>query len=489
MEPLCRLHVIVPDEQPDSATYHPPETEEYLGSNERIGHLKELLRTEFRLVKRNQVEDDTMGESIGTAVSTGLFEERADNLDSIEAIQGELADAYQNASIFRSAIPRSKMKDSGYEGPPPRTVDEPATHIFLYVTNWGDTEMALSWSQETSTLNAPPATDDADIYHATSNDLISYDGESGEPRWQTSLEDIPRLIRAPVVGEGTVVGSAGLCLGGVDTTTGDIQWELMFDAPRETLTEHMIDSPAHIAGDYVGVGLRNGQFRVFHLETGDNRVLHTFDSTPVEVAPVGDQFLVGTDSKTVALLSLDGTVEWERQEEAGRIQDVAGEDGIVTWMVGETLRCAEQATGELTWSLTAAELPGDAIHHTCLSPPHVYVQTNRGLVALDVATGDVAWETPIIADEWDDAIDVRVNMVGPVDVADTVPVTVSESRTLPGTPTRYARNTLYRLDPDTGEVLTRFNLGLDEQYAPTHLGDHLLCQSDSTLSRLSPSQS
>jgi outer membrane protein assembly factor BamB len=226
--------------------------------------------------------------------------------------------------------------------------------------------------------------------------LVAIDTTDGSEAW--ALE-VPGLAAVDASGA-TIVALArtddGVRLATVDRGTGSPGWEVAIDTDEA--------SSAVVSGDVVAVGVRDGD--------GGEVVAHQLD-----------------DGRELWRAALVAGSDRATLEPAGEV--VVGVDEVT----GETV-AVDAATGRERWR-SAATLPqrGEAdIGLQLVGDGHLHLQTDRGVQAVDVSSGEVVWERT--ADELGVDFTPHVLGVGPGRVAvapgiELSPVDGSELARLP----------------------------------------------------------
>lgn len=212
---------------------------------------------------------------------------------------------------------------------------------------------------------------DGRVYVAYANQLIAVDGENGQQIWQYNGEGGEQFYAAPLVNDGRViVGDYG--------TSGGI-----FSGGRLSVKIHAIEdadsnppSTAWIAEDQVSG-------RIF-----------------ASALQVDDRIFVGTGNNSfVALDANTGNLIWEVTTGNAIWSRPIFVDGTVFFSsLDKNVYALSADNGELIWSRT---LPGASAGSPLYNEETnlLYLGSFSGdLIALDIANGEIVWETP--AADW-----------------------------------------------------------------------------------------
>ena len=211
----------------------------------------------------------------------------------------------------------------------------------------------------------------------------------------------------------------------------------------------MFIAPA-VAGELVYIGSCSGVFYALQAKTGEVRWSYdtSLDGPAAsfhgDVLVTEDLVVVGTDTHEIGhLYGIDrwnGEVRWKHRFTRGVAIDIRrhGGSALATSMVGDVLSVA-LATGEIEWSvksgleLAPENVPGDPI---LLGNRFIVPWSSGDLDALDAQTGTRLWRR-----SFDSALSTSVA------VRDRVLIVGSQS------------GTVFGLDPDDGEILSRLDVG------------------------------
>lgn len=207
---------------------------------------------------------------------------------------------------------------------------------------------------------------------------------------------------APVVASDTVyAGSATGVFHALDGATGKPRWTFP--------TGGKIRAAACVRGDRVHFGSMD-RF-VYALERASGKLAWKFDTGgPVTTRPVlaGDKLVIGT--RDAALLygldARDGTVAWNVYFWLSWVESapVLGDDGLL--YIGSSdsrrVRCIEPATGKVRWTTQVwgwtwgtPLVRGDRVYFGTAGAAQYFVSQTASFGALDRATGNLRWRTPL----------------------------------------------------------------------------------------------
>lgn len=240
----------------------------------------------------------------------------------------------------------------------------------------------------------------------------------------------------------------------IDTTTGEVQWQL------DLGTEPFASAPS-VHGEHVFVGAPDGTFRAYHAGSGglewSTDLGRVFNAAPA----VDDELVViaTADGGLIALSRDDGRQQWEHTRRSPAQLSIAGGPTPRLW--GDTILVgfpdgvvgAYDREGTELW-LTNIASGEDRLTDVDTTPlvadDGVYAASfSGGLHRLDRETGDIVWRTEI------------TGATSPVAVGDALVTTT-------------ASGSVFWIDPETGAITAE--LGLDDDAAGpiTRSGEFLL---------------
>ena len=224
------------------------------------------------------------------------------------------------------------------------------------------------------------------------NSLSALDLETGEPRWETSLEYPMYRNGAPVVSDGTVytVDRPGTVYA-IDATAGEIIWKTE-DQPTWP--------PVSVGGERVF--LADGSFVVaLDLETGHQEWEFQFGYVTWGSPTIAEHVYVslGPSGSWIAALSKDeGEFQWEQQISDKPNTDIypsapiATDESVIVADTEGVVAAFAHRDGHEMWR---HEIDGRISHYPVACQETVYLPIEEQILALSKSSGEVQWRTRV----------------------------------------------------------------------------------------------
>lgn len=245
------------------------------------------------------------------------------------------------------------------------------------------------------------------VYVGTDGSLVAIDRRSQSVAWEreTDLSELshsgPEVSGPPTVArDAVIVGTYDGSMNAFDATSGDLRWsETVTTLPNESETPSygntpFFDGPAAIADGRVYATNNNGILYAFDLETGERlwsveSVEGSFHGGPTVV----DGVVYATSTGLAAVAASDGTVRWRYSQDPGSMKEspVVVDDSVYV-ASGESygslaITALDRQKRTVEWRTGSRPQNGFSA-----GPERLYVPLFGNLVAIDRATGEIAWE-------------------------------------------------------------------------------------------------
>jgi outer membrane protein assembly factor BamB/ferredoxin len=300
------------------------------------------------------------------------------------------------------------------------------THDLLYAVTGSATVVALdlgsgetAWTAGvdlaygTGDAAVPPSpvVDTGSVYVGSSY-VKAFDATTGEERWTADVA-ADRVRATPALRSNTLyVPASDDSVVAFDTATGERRWRIALDDAddADTTSEMAATRPGTlaVADDRVYVGSSAGVHAFDALSRGLDWETAT---APVRSPPavLDDWLWVGTDEGVAALGATEGTPHWDRSLDdpvvAAPVVDVAASRVYLATTGGDVV-ALEAATGDVAWT---TPLDRRVLASPALADGTLYVGHVAGdLLAVDVETGAVVgdhaasgqlYASPVVHDE------------------------------------------------------------------------------------------
>lgn len=229
--------------------------------------------------------------------------------------------------------------------------------------------------------------------------LWCLDAVTGKTIWKNDHESVyTRFLQSgtPTIADGRVfILGAGLVARAIDAETGKDLWRTRL--PGEFVDEFMMSSfavadgvAAVLAGHLRGLDAATGKLRW----EGDPKTTRGIHSSPVVwKAPFGQTFVANVNGQfTICVAANDGRELWRVKSEANLSTPVVEGDYLVTF--GSSRRAGlrgfkmSESGAEELWKYQRVADKGSS---PVVFEGHVYVQGERRVACVDLATGKEAW--------------------------------------------------------------------------------------------------
>ena len=207
---------------------------------------------------------------------------------------------------------------------------------------------------------------------------------------------------APAVHDGVVyIGSASGVLHALDAATGESRWTFT--------TSGKIRGDALVTADRVYFG--SADRFVYALDRARGELIWKFDTGgPVTTAPMlaGDKLIIGTRDAALlyGLRASDGQRIWSVFFWLSWVEStpVLADDGLLYIGASDSrrVRCIEPDTGRIRWATQVwgwtwgtPLVRGDTVYYATAGAPQYFISQRASISALDRATGQLRWRTPL----------------------------------------------------------------------------------------------
>ena len=233
--------------------------------------------------------------------------------------------------------------------------------------------------------------------------LYCLDATTGKTIWTnkrtSSYTRFPQSGSPAVVGDSILLLGAGRLARCINAADGNNRWQTKL--PGEFRDQHMQSSFALIdqvavvlCGNLYGLNLPDGKVL---WEAGDSESRQFHSSPAIWNSPQGPRVIVNIDGReTLCADPHSGKISWKIRSDANHSTPVVLGDRLLTYGSSRKkgLRCyrlhPEQA--ELLWTYQGTADPGSS---PVVVADHVYVQGERRLACVHLATGKQAWMTQL----------------------------------------------------------------------------------------------
>lgn len=289
--------------------------------------------------------------------------------------------------------------------------------------------MSLAWSHTyTQPVTTTPLIDgETVLFGARDGKLYAYGSADGSDRWQYAAKD--GIGASPVIaGDAVVVADYSGTVACLNLKDGAAIW-------TSTLPAKVVATPC-VAGGEVLVGCMDGNAYSLSLETGRRLwKVATAGRIRAPIAGSKEQFYVASyDGKVYAVSQGSGVVRWSAEVGGNLNSAPAADDARVIAGGDRGIVALDAATGKRLWDF---KTPGPVHAAVLMANGRIYVGSNDGNVyCLDAASGVEVWRVAT-----GDAVLSRPEL--------------TDSCLLVTSYDGYA----YCVDPGTGDVLDRYNTG------------------------------
>lgn len=233
--------------------------------------------------------------------------------------------------------------------------------------------------------------------------LYCLDAKTGKTIWTNKRTS--SYTRFPQSGSPAVVGNSILLLGAgrlarcINAADGSNRWETKL--PGEFRDQHMQSSFALVnqvavvlCGNLYGLNLPDGKVL---WETGDSQSRQFHSSPAIWNSPQGPRVIVNIDGReTLCADPSSGEVSWRIRSDANHSTPVVLDNRLLTYGSSRKkgLRCYQLHLQQpkLLWTYQGTADPGSS---PVIVAQHVYVQGERRLACVNLATGKQAWMTQL----------------------------------------------------------------------------------------------
>lgn len=365
-EPLLRLFVAWPEgnelfPHPEDRT--PPE--EPLEVNDII----ERKIGDDHTFSKQFYDRPTIGE-----ISSRPFEDREANREGIEEIANDVADFVTSGNV--DIAQRNQ------------TLGVQKSDVVLRVVNSHDDAPTQRWRTDQEVTYTFPVVDHGNVY-GLKDDIIAFDGESGEINWRYSSDEY--MGKVPTTTEDSVLvqdGSEAVSLSPVD---GSVEWRLECGLPLG------ISSRFEIIDDFGYFGTTGGELYRFPLDGSELETIFTTDENASldKIARAHGLFFVNGTARSLE----SGTESWTIPSSEGRGTRFVGSSDVHIYFRGDgvlddgVLYAIDPESGEINWRKqfdagTIATVPVSDHKQT-------YVLAENSLLALNERTGTEEWEVDL----------------------------------------------------------------------------------------------
>jgi len=233
--------------------------------------------------------------------------------------------------------------------------------------------------------------------------LYCLDAQTGKTIWTNKRTSF--YTRFPQSGSPAVVGDSILLLGAgrlarcINAADGKNRWETKL--PGEFRDQHMQSSFALInkvavvlCGNLYGLNLPDGEVL---WEAGDSQSRQFHSSPAIWNSAQGPRVIVNIDGReTLCADANSGEVTWRIRSDANHSTPIVLDNRLLTYGSSRKkgLRCYQlhPQQPELLWTYQGTADPGSS---PVVVDDHVYVQGERRLACVNLATGKQAWMTQL----------------------------------------------------------------------------------------------
>lgn len=263
-------------------------------------------------------------------------------------------------------------------------------------------ETATAWRTDVDGIYTMPgpAVADGAVYVGSGELAYAADALTGALEWEVDLGALTHYFSPTVTAGGILFPAQSDLTGGTPgtltslSTDGDVQWEREF--PVTT-------SPTELDGSVFAGASPTGDaaIRSFDDADGSDRWTHPLDATLVRGAPAVDGGVVYATAAdvpndaglVVAVDAEDGTERWTREFDAQIQAAPAVRDGTVFVQANDgRLVALDAASGDTDWS---ARLGQKAKTAPALAEEHLVGMVENRLVGVSLTSGTVEWEADI----------------------------------------------------------------------------------------------
>jgi len=357
-EPLLRLFVAWPE---GNDIFPDPEDRTALEEPISINDIIENNIGDNYTFSKQFYDRPTIGET-----STRPFEDREANWEGIEEIANDVADFVTSGDV--DIAQRNQ------------TLGVQKSDVVIRVVNSHEDVPTQRWRTDQQVTYTFPVVNHGNVY-GLKDDIIAFDGESGEINWRYSSEEY--MSKVPTTTEDSVLVQDGSEVVSLSPGDGSVEWRLECGLPLGT------SGRFEIIDDFVYFGTTGGELYRFPPGGSELETIFTTDENASldRISHAHRLFFVNETARSLE----DGAESWNIPTSEGKGTRFMGSSDMHIYFWGDgVLYAIDPDSGEISWR---KQFDASTIATLAVSDhEQTYVLANNSLIALNEEIGTKEWE-------------------------------------------------------------------------------------------------